>query len=139
MRTKLFLAAATMLGCAAVPATAGLMKADADGNGTVSLTEMNARTAERFARIDSDNDGFVTQAEMASHRAARPGRHGGKPGKPVDRFAERDANGDGRLSLAEFQAAGAARFGRLDGDRDGSVTRAEIARHRAARKGKHHG
>lgn len=128
---------------------------DTDGNGSVTLAEMNAKAADRFARLDADKDGFVTPAELQARHAKRGGDHAGKGhgrgrdgadhGRhharrdPAERFAARDADKDGRLSLAEFQAGGEKRFARLDADRNGGVTREEMTKAREAWKNRRQG
>lgn len=131
-----------------------MMDTDADGNITREAAE--AAIAGKFARIDANADGFVSQEEMKAHhearraewqakraeRADRPERADGKrrqmdpakveqrkakrAEKAAERWAAMDADGDGRLSLAEFTAAHIKYFDRLDADGDGVVTKAEI-------------
>ena len=48
----------------------GMKRADTDGDGKVSKAEALARAEARFARVDANSDGFITQDEM------KPGRHG---------------------------------------------------------------
>ena len=52
---------------------------DADGDGKVSLAELQAALARIFARLDRNNDGFVTRAEALTIRAQvnGPGEHRG--------------------------------------------------------------
>lgn len=69
------LALATLLGFAAAPVLAQDMPeiADADGNGTWSLTELQVAyptlNDEGFASIDANKDGAVDQAELAAAMA----------------------------------------------------------------------
>jgi EF hand len=161
MRTKYLLVGATASLVAAVamaaPGSDRFAKLDADGNGSVTRAEIDARTADRFAKLDGDRDGFVTKAEMTAHheamkakRAERAAKHGGdnakhaehraeRAGERGDYFARRDADNDGRLSLAEFQAGGAKRFERLDSDKNGTVTRDEMAKARETWKARPQG
>ncbi|MAH16766.1 MAG: hypothetical protein CMN65_13785, partial [Sphingomonadaceae bacterium] len=69
--------------------------ADTNGDGTVTLAEMQSQSAERFARMDANGDGVLD----AQDRAAR--------GEAM--FARADINGDGELTIAEMQAAREAR------------------------------
>ncbi|WP_421932988.1 hypothetical protein [Phenylobacterium sp.] len=41
-----------------------LMRADADGDGAVTLAEVETQTKDRFARLDADRDAVVTPEEM---------------------------------------------------------------------------
>lgn len=75
---------------------------------------------EMFARIDSDGDGQVTQAEIDAFRAERVGAA--------------DASGDGALTLEEFDSLYrdltrrqmVRAFQSLDTDGDGTISPAEL-------------
>ena len=155
MRTRYLLAGASaaLVGAMAMAAPGDrFAKLDSDGNGSVTRAEIDAKAADRFARLDGDRDGFVSKAEMTAHheamkakRAERAGKHRGdhamraehhaeRAGKRGDHFARRDVDNDGRLSLAEFQAGGAKRLERLDTDKNGTVSREEMAKAREAWK-----
>lgn len=75
-------------------------EADADGDGALSKEELLERSRNRSAsrvdrmmeRLDADNDGKLTMAELE----ARPRRG--------DVFARLDANNDGSISKEEFEA-----------------------------------
>ncbi|MEX3014617.1 EF-hand domain-containing protein [Gymnodinialimonas hymeniacidonis] len=107
---------------------------DADGNGAVTLEELQAAGEARFARADTDGDGALSREELIARGEARIEAR-------VDRMLERlDANGDGQLTEAEMEEAREGRghrhgrggpspermFERLDADGDGSVTEAEF-------------
>lgn len=123
------------------------------GGAAVTRVAFQQKLAERFAALDANRDGMVTQAEFDARRAAM------KAERRNARFAALDANRDGQVSRAEFDAGahngrggrghgrghGAGRvggtggFGRMSGfammdaNRDGRVTLAEaIARPLAA-------
>lgn len=106
---------------------------DRNGDGAVSLEEFQAArasaAAERFAELDADGDGLLTDEELATRRDGRrfgpgPGRRHGAPG------ARLDADQDGSVSLAELQAVHpnvtAEQFAEFDGDGDGALSRAEL-------------
>lgn len=72
---------------------------DTDGDGAVTEAEMRAaieariaaRVAKRFARLDSDGDGRIGEAEFAARDA--------------ERFDRLDGNGDGVVTREEIRAA----------------------------------
>ena len=80
-----------------------LAKMDSDGDGRVSQAEYLAWMGYAFEQMDRDGDGVLSAAELP----------GGK-GKPVTgeqhrqrllaRFARQDANGDGYLDARELSA-----------------------------------
>ncbi|MEL7320228.1 MAG: calcium-binding protein, partial [Pseudomonadota bacterium] len=74
---------------------ASFEKADANGDGEITLDEAKAHGAERFAKMDADADGALTKADREARAAQR--------------FTEADANGDGELTPDEMTAAREAR------------------------------
>ena len=110
----------------------------------ISIEEMKSHQAERFAMIDEDGDGAITEAEFVAAQIDRPRRahqmRGGFPRgerRGVNQeavFDAADANADGQLSKEEFKALPAAghavaqqrRFARLDADDDGVLTADEL-------------
>lgn len=98
--------------------------------------DVEAKIARRFARVDTDRDGFVTRAEadaamqamhakLQQRMAQRPG--GGAKARAKHRMGGRmfemaDANNDGRVSLPEAQAAALRHFDMVDTNRDGQIT-----------------
>lgn len=108
--------------------------ADVDGDGKLSTTEAaaNAGLNARFATIDSDKDGFVTQDEYRTFFTANAsqGEQHAAPNSAVvtrDLWVKLDADADSKISLAE--AAGNASlstaFTAMDSNSDGFVTQAE--------------
>ena len=51
-------AALALTGTTAIAQHRGAHNPDTDGNGSVTLTEMQAASAERFARMDANGDGL---------------------------------------------------------------------------------
>jgi len=97
--------------------------ADSDGDGVVSLAELQARnallTAQRFAALDTDGDGLLTRDEMRASRGRGP--------RAMRReLARIDTDGDGAWSLAELQVVrpefNAERFSRMDTDGNGLIS-----------------
>ena len=110
-----------------------------------------------FSDIDTDGDGFVSEEEFNSFRAARMAAkaEAGKPMKgaaTAPSFSDLDSDGDGMLSEAELIAGQKAHrqvmhkqhgkgmkmptFGDLDLDGDGCINAEEFAKHQAERHGK---
>ena len=85
----------------AAPGAARFAAADADGNGRISLDEMQARARDAagtragrmFARLDADGDGGVTPEELSARR------------DPSRMIARLDTDGSGTVSRPEFEAA----------------------------------
>jgi Ca2+-binding EF-hand superfamily protein len=104
---------------------------DVDQDGTVTMAEMTAHKSAQFQKADRDGNGVVDATEIAAIRDR------------MDKFAETadaagdlglmrmDSDGDGALSLAEYTAR-APIFVLMDGNGDGAVSRAEFDRARAA-------
>lgn len=60
---------------------------------------------EMFARVDTNNDGYLTKEEMkAAHEKRRKNKPSHKKGKGAGFFDKADSNGDGKLSKAEASA-----------------------------------
>jgi Ca2+-binding EF-hand superfamily protein len=55
---------------------------------------------EQFKKMDSNNDGSVSEDEFVAVRGKKD------PAKAKEMFKKLDKNGDGKLSLEEFSAAG---------------------------------
>ena len=101
-------------------------RVDTNQDGAITRAEIEAAGAARFATADTDGDGFLTVEEMT---AAAESHDSERRAKRVEARLDRlDANDDGKLSLEEMQA-GSKRldrmFDRLDADSDGAITKAE--------------
>ncbi len=111
--------------CASLAATtyafADRGKLDTDGNGSLSLTEIQVArpglTADKFALMDSNGDGVLSRDEEPRGRRRGPSM---------------DTNGDGSVDLNEFQAARpnmtADKFAEIDTNNDGLLSREERPR-----------
>lgn len=110
----------------------GVVKLDTDGDGRVSRIEAaDSRMAERFSAIDLNRDGYLVASEMRAHAAQRRGEHAMKRQQAMEaKFTAADRNADGKLSRAEVETAMphiAKAFAFLDEDRDGFLTRTDLA------------
>jgi Ca2+-binding EF-hand superfamily protein len=119
---------------------------DVDGNGTLSVEEIQAmkdarraRHDEWLAQWDTDGDGVISEAERMAARDALRDRI---EDRRTNRFAEADADGNGCLTLAEFSVipavtnlaahhtnAPALIYDRLDLNDDDCVSQLEFLAH----------
>ena len=138
------LAAALLVGFLGLPAAAGGgdHSRDTDGDGRISLSEMEAGIDARHSRLDSNSDTLLLRDEFAEQRGRkclRSGRTRAAAGqrcrdrqlRHFDRL-DRDANGD--LSRDEMRLYALEKFAAADADDDGFLSRAE---RRQAWKAKH--
>jgi hypothetical protein len=79
----------------------------------VEAPRPKSREEKRFARVDRDDDGRITQAEYLALRRRN--------------FDKLDLNGDGRLSFEEYAIKGIEKFREVDKDRNGQLSAAEFA------------
>ena len=107
----------------------GFRELDADGNGRITAAEWSY-DREDFRRADHNGDGILTQREFlgeAANDGDRAAVDGGDASLVNDaRFLDLDANRDDRVSRSEWRSDGVT-FDRLDENRDGYLTRAELA------------
>jgi Ca2+-binding EF-hand superfamily protein len=94
--------------------------------------EADAEFGAGFARIDSDADGMVSDAEYTAYAKTEPapGSAHAAPHTPVAMdglWRQYDADADGRLSAAEVKADAdiGGSFSAIDDDSDGYLTQAE--------------
>jgi Ca2+-binding EF-hand superfamily protein len=98
---------------------------DADKDGIVTRAEHAAAMQAMFDRRDANHDGKLDATEMeAAPGAGHAGmaRHEGGGMKSGMR-----GDNDGTITAAEYAVIARARFARMDGDRDGYLSRAEMA------------
>jgi len=134
LKTTFLAAAATLVlaGTAAAQDARPAGRMDRDADRRVSLAEMQAASATRFARLDVNRDGQLTREERkAGRQAVRAERQGRKGERQAARFARRDADRDGGLSQAEAPKRLAQHFAHLDANRDGRLTAQEFQAGRA--------
>ncbi len=114
---------------------------DADGNGEVTIAEMQAygkaRADARFAEADTNGDGSLSAEELLAQRDSD------RAERRIDRMIERmDADGNGTLERAELTRDGEdqsermeKRFSRLDTDESGGLSEEEMAAAKEKRGG----
>ena len=108
---KLVFAGAALAALVAVPVLAQPGPGSRGANAQpLTRSAVEAQVQARFARLDADRDGFVTQAEA---KAGAEARRGDRQAKRAERQAQR---GERRADL----------FARLDTDRNGSISRQEF-------------
>ena len=89
---------------------------DTNGDGVISKDEWKG-PADAFLKIDTDNSGTLSQAEL---EAAHKDREANHPKHP-----RMDTNGDGVISRDEWQGPAAA-FDEIDTDHNGTLSQAEL-------------
>lgn len=117
-------------------------RADTNHDGKLSMAEAEKKApgvALRFALMDANRDGMVSQKELLGYVEAQRKQ-------AAARFKRADKNGDGALSRKEARALPGvyARFAQMDANHNGKVTpreigqyaRAQIARRKAAAAGR---
>ena len=105
----------------------GFRDLDRDGNGRITAAEWSY-DREDFRRADHNGDGVLTQREFLGEAGNdAEGANDGYTSSTTDaRFLDLDANRDDRVSRSEWRSDRAS-FDRLDENRDGHLTRAEMA------------
>ncbi len=126
----MFAFAAGLVISGAISGSASAQRADADGDGHISLAEFQASRSGALLARDGDGDGRVSASEWAA--GGMKARSKAERRDPAKAFARFDRSGDGYLDRAEIATILASRFARMDANGDGVLTRDERA---ARRKG----
>ena len=96
---------------------------DANGDGKVTVSELQAKRADSMMKADTDRDGRISKAEFAVMIQKRTARTGQPPkGDPDKAFQRMDVNGDGFITRAELDQQTAQRFAKLDTAHTGFIT-----------------
>lgn len=92
------------------PASSWFVSLDHNGDGGISLTELQAIRYERFRVIDLNQDQELSAGEVKNSPVW------------VQRFLRMDQNADNRVTRAEFDDAGRSRFSVIDIDGNGFIS-----------------
>ncbi len=112
---------------------------DLNGDGKVSLSEMQTACRQVVMVADTDSDGRISVREWADaartlrQRVHDLGLRGWKPSSD-DIFVRVDTDRDGYVTADEIDAATIRRFNRRDVNQDGFISRDEAARDLLASK-----
>lgn len=103
---------------------------DTDRDGKVTKDEFMATVRSRFAQMDLNNDGRITDEDLPPAMRGRnilAGDSDGRgPGRRILRLLrDADANKDGVVTLDEALAAADQRFAGLDRNKDGVIDKAD--------------
>ena len=86
-------------------------KMDVNDDGVLNSADREARRMQQFDRLDTDNNGMLSREEWAAKSDWRGKRGDGERG---ERMGKRGHRGDGKM------------MGMVDTDNDGSITKAEM-------------
>lgn len=100
---------------------------DADGDGVIAMSELDAHADQLFAHTDANKDGSLSGDELRALHAMMQGAGVATP---------QGHNPPSSVNQAEFRAGLRSHAAQLDADRDGRLTVAELG---AAMRGGGHG
>lgn len=138
MKKGWLVASMVLGGCGAVSAQTTAMKTDpvahemkamdSNGDGRISAQEHAAGVGRMFETMDADKDGRVTASEMqAAHGKVTGGKAAAGEMSAAEKIKTIDTNGDGVLTAAEHEAGARRMFEHMDADKDGFLTKDELA------------
>jgi Ca2+-binding EF-hand superfamily protein len=108
---------------------------DTNNDGKISPEEHATAAAGMFATMDANGDGKVTAEEMtAAHQKITGRAPAAGEMSAAEKIKTIDTNGDGVLTADEHTAGSKAMFERMDTDKDGMISRAEMAAGHAMKK-----
>lgn len=94
---------------------------------SLNADEFDARTRERFARLDKNSDGVIDAAEVEAEITRSTEGRGPMRERMMQRFGARfDTDRDGKISRQEALDRAKRDFARMDLDGDGRITDADL-------------
>tara|TARA_R110002051_G_scaffold74641_3_gene135963 strand:- start:2761 stop:3240 length:480 start_codon:yes stop_codon:yes gene_type:complete len=96
---------------------------DADGNGSLSVAELETARTSRFAEMDTDGNGAISLEELTAAQAHMAVQ------RAEQMLSRMDANEDGALQADEMKPRGASAermLSRIDADDDGEISEEEF-------------
>ena len=94
---------------------------------SVTQEQFDADTRARFARLDANGDGMVEASEIEAELAQRAVRHRHKGERKGGRLLRRfDADRDGKVTRDEFMQSVGRHFAEFDLNSDGRITDADL-------------
>ncbi len=116
---------------------------DANGDGKITLQEMQSARESRLMQADANADGKISKDEYLAYVKDRMARFGGgrgpgggpgggrfggggPGGSPEDRFMQLDQNSDGFVTKAEIDKATATQFAAMDTDHKGYISMSQM-------------
>lgn len=114
-----------------------VMHLDTNQDNVISVDEAQGSHLERrFAELDKDQSGTLTQSELKASRGGRANKHRDHEAF----FKALDTNGNGALEKTEVEGKRFAKhFDAIDTNGDGSVSKAELQAAKRQMKGHHRG
>lgn len=107
---------------------AGFAEADVNNDARLSRLEFDAVRESLFARIDANDDDRLTLQELRNLRPDNAPRARQRPDRDqISKLRAIDRNNNRAIDIGEFRALGDQRFATLDRNRDGFITRDEMA------------
>lgn len=104
-----------------------LERVDANGDGNITIAELEAQKTERFSSADTNGDNLMSFDEFEAQIEADKDRREAE--RNQRRFERLDANSDGFVTAEEHAAAGdermQRRFDRVDTNGDGMISSEE--------------
>ncbi|MDN3666586.1 EF-hand domain-containing protein [Algibacter miyuki] len=108
---------------------------DADADGKLVKGEVEEPLKSQFEKIDTDEDGFITEEEFKNapkpeqakkESKSQKGSKGGKAPLFSELIEQMDANKDGKLAKSEVKGPLKNDFSKVDTDEDGFISEAEF-------------